>query len=252
VASYNPFIINRIDSINNLSIFYNYLMVCISSLIKRLSIQADQKSKGLYWADQIKEFGIDISPDNDYTILRQIYYALSVMPVKLVKACGITEIFLKNLGPNRKYFPNHGYFYPEDKSITLNRDIFINPDVPEDFFDKNRYYLSRPIQTLTHEIGHSFDHALNDISKKSEWMSLSGWSFVPRKGLKRLIINEPGMPSVVGEMYYSPKAEFTRYYARRNSWDDLADSFAFYVGNLKDKVPADKRAYLDTLLKKYY
>jgi hypothetical protein len=56
---------------------------------------------------------------------------------------------------------------------------------------------------------------------------------------------------MVGEWYYDPKAGFTRFYAKRNPWDDWADSFSFYVGGLK-KLPDNKTEYFDKLLKKYY
>jgi hypothetical protein len=72
--------------------------------------------------------------------------------------------------------------------------------------------------------------------------------------LKRLFIKgQGGVPDVIGEMYFDPRiAEFTRFYAKRNSWDDFADSGAYYLGGLKEKVPATKRKYFDNLLKKYY
>lgn len=83
-------------------------------------------------------------------------------------------------------------------------------------------------------------------------MELSGWSKEPVPGLQRLSIKEPGTPEVIGEMYFDPGAGFTRFYAKRNPWDDFADSFAFYVAGMKSKVPGNKKEYFDKLLKQYY
>jgi hypothetical protein len=232
-------------------------MLLISRFLKKLANSS-------IWQDKIKEkFGIQCQTKEpgsvlDPIILRQTYQILSLMPTELVRACGVTNLSFSGLmGPSLPRFPNHGYFNPGDNSITLNNNIFLHPDVQEDFFDEHGYYLSRPTQTLVHEMGHALDDAFGDISQKSEWMSLSGWSFEPKLGLKRLVINEPGKPPIIGEMYYNPKIgggakNFTRFYAMRNSWDDMADSFSFYVAGLRDKVPANKRAYLENLLKKYY
>jgi hypothetical protein len=154
------------------------------------------------------------------------------------------------MGRSRFFSPNHGYFV--GNQVALNADIFYHPDHPEDFSDGQGHFITRSAETLLHEIGHAFDSQFGDLSLKEDWMELSGWSKEPMPGHKRLIIREPGTPEVVGEMFYAPEAQFTRFYASRNSYDDWADSFAFYVAGMKTKVPATKRAYFDRLLKKYY
>jgi hypothetical protein len=175
-----------------------------------------------------------------------------MMPVQLVKDCGVTDLYIsEKMGPSKSYYPNHGYYDPATKSVTLNADIFENPDTPDDFYDENYHFVSRPCQTLLHEFGHSLDAECGELSMKEDWLKLSGWSKDAKPGLKQLIIDEPGMPRVVGEMFYNSKAKFTRFYARRNPWDDWADSFGFYFSGLRDKVPQTKRAYFDSLLKKY-
>jgi hypothetical protein len=230
-------------------------MIKLSSELRKL---ADfLKTSYEYWADKIKNtYGIQVQQHNnkeivdDPVILRQIYLILSRMPAKIVKDCGVNTLSIRNdMGPNRPYYPNHGYY--RDRSVTLNADIFYNPDEPIDFKDYRGYFVSRPAQTLIHEFGHAYDEFHGDLSLKSEWLSLSGWSKEPKEGLKRLIINDPGAPKVVGEYYYNPKAGFVRFYAHRNPWDDMADSFAFYMAGLKDKLPDNKRQYFDRILAKY-
>jgi adenine specific DNA methylase Mod len=158
-----------------------------------------------------------------------------------------------DMGPNKPYYPNHGYYVNE--SVTLNSDCFYHPDRPDDFVDGNGYYMYRPAQTLYHEMGHSFDdfHEKEGVplSQQDAWLKLSGWSENFKLGLQRLIIKDKGAPEVIGEWFYDPKAGFTRFYARRNPWDDWADSFSFFVGGMK-KLPDNKQEYFEKLLGKYY
>ena len=154
------------------------------------------------------------------------------------------------MGPCKPYYPNHGYFI--DNSVTLNSDIFYNPDSPSDFMDYKGYFVTRPEQTLLHEFAHGYDEIHDFLSAKKDWLSLSGWSEKYFPGLKRLVINDKGAPEVKGEWFYDPTAEFTRFYAKKNPWDDWADSFAFYVSGLKNKVPSKKSDYLKSLLSSYY
>jgi len=209
-----------------------------------------------YWLKTLKSnYGIDIQAQpgvqDGFWIVRQVCQIFKPVPAELVKACGVNSLILRaDMGLNRSHFPNHGYYV--GNHIALNVDIFYHPDQPSDFMDHRGYFLTRPEQTLLHEISHAYDFHHGDLSKKDAWLKISGWSDVKKPGLKRLIINEPETPRVIGEMYYDPKAEFTRFYARRNSWDDWADSSAFYLGGLRDKVPTKKRSYFDNIYKNYY
>jgi hypothetical protein len=234
-------------------------MKIIISSLRRLSFELNRASEAVFWAKKIKDrFGIPSKAasnvDQIHWILRETYNILYPIPPELIKACEISAFIFRFLGISKPKFPNHGYYRESDKSITLNTDIFIHPDQPEDFIDDKGYFLTRAEETLLHEMGHSLDAALGNISTQSAWMKLSGWSKEPKPGLERLCIKDKGTPDVIGEMYYDPKFKadgFTRFYARRNPWDDFADSFSMWLG-LKDKVPATKARYLDNLLKKYY
>ena len=228
-------------------------MKSLESEIRKISSQV--QAAGEYWKDKLQEdFGVLASSSEgkpaDPIILRQVHQILSIMPAKLVKACGINRLLTReDMGPSRPYLPNHGYFF--DHSVTLNSDIFYNPDTPDDFIDHRGYFVSRPTQTLLHEMGHGLDSVKGDLSLKEPWLKLSSWSATSQPGLKRLVIKEKDMPEMTGEWFYDPKAEFTRFYAKRNPWDDWADSFAFYVCRM-DNCPSKQREYFDNLLKPYY
>jgi len=220
----------------------------------RSSVWKMDDSSTLYWVKKIKnEFGLQILITKGlltpHIILRQIYQILSKIGAPLVKACGIKKLVVRgDMGPNKPYYPNHGYFH--DDVVAINADTFYSPDQPDDFFDYRGYFTTRPEQTLIHEFGHGFDEHHGMLSTKPAWLRLSGWSETPRPGLKRIVIQEPGSPLVIGEMFYDPKAKFTRFYAKRNSWDDWADSFSFYIAGLKS-CPENKANYFKKLLSKY-
>jgi hypothetical protein len=256
---------------DNLLIIPSSTMVLISSSLKKLSFELykgrciDVKCADViypvdtsYWAQKIQsKFGLPFqsNPDiKDFSwILREIYLTLEPIPPDLIKACGVSGLILRNdMGPNKEFYPNHGYYRESNKTVTLNSDIFVHPDQPDDFFDPNGYHLTRAQQTIYHEFGHGFDANFGEISLQPAWMVLSGWSKEFKPGLEKLHIKEKGAPEVTGEYYYNPKAHFTRFYARRNPYDDFADSFSFYIAGLKDKVPPNKAEYFAKLLKKFY
>lgn len=229
---------------------YDVEKVCISNALRKVIAQVDVA----HWADKIQgTYGIKpvLMPDvvDGGSLLRQSYQALNHFPPKLVRACGIRELIFRNdMGPNRTHYPNHGYFLPSAQTITLNADIFYHPDQPDDFFDHRRYFITRPEQTILHEFAHGYDWNNGRPSSKPDWLRLSGWSETPRKGLRQIRIREEGCPEHYGEWYYHPEAEFTRFYAKKNPWDDYADSLSFYVGGLKAAVPSKKRFYFDRMM----
>ena len=208
-----------------------------------------------YWSDIIgKRYGLstELGPKvtDGHLILREVAEILRPIPQDLIRNCGITRLLIRNdMGPNKPYYPNHGYFTGDQ--VALNADIFYHPDLPDDFFDHRGYFVTRPQQTLIHELGHGYDEHNGNLSLKEDWLKLSDWSENFKPGLKRLIIDEKKAPKIVGEWFYNPEAGFTRFYAKRNPWDDWADSFAFYAANLKDKVPPNKTGYFKNLLGQY-
>lgn len=232
-------------------------MVTLSGMLRKAASVINSADIA-YWDAQLKSrFGLDVRADegtaNPHLLFRQLYYCFMPIPPALVRDCGITDVlFRSDMGPNRRYSPNHGYFQPGAGLVALNADCFWHPDQPDDFVDAQGYQVSRAVQTAVHEFGHGFDDHFGDLSLKPDWTKLSGWSETPQPGLIRLRIKESDSPEVIGEWCYDPKSEFTRFYGKRNPWDDWADCFAFYVGGVRGRVPATKRAYFDKLLAKYY
>ncbi len=228
-------------------------MITLASQIRKVARRSEtdffeSKLKHLYGLDVI------IGPKvyDAHCILRQICNILEPVPPSLIKKCDINTLRLRNdMGPNKLFYPNHGYYDTKDE-IALNADIFYNPDLPDDFFDHRGYFMTRPQQTLLHEFGHAYDWANGNLSYKDNWTKLSGWSPEYKDGLKRLVINDKRAPKVVGEWFYDPKSEFTRFYAKRNPWDDWADSSAFYMGDMKSKVSKTKITYFDNVFGRYY
>jgi hypothetical protein len=235
-------------------------MKILTASLRRLSFEMSRASEASFWAEKIKSrFGLPSRADSEidgiYWILRETYNILRLIPPALIKDCGVTALIFKYLGENKPLYPNHGFFRESDKTVTLNSDMFIHPDQPEDFFDGHRYFITRSAETLYHEFGHGFDACHGELSLQPAWMKLSGWSKEPGPGLERLHIKDREAPEVIGEYYYDSKYKangFTRFYAMRNPWDDMADSFSFFISGMKDRVPDSKRVYLDKLLKKYY
>ncbi len=231
-------------------------MITVASYLRYSAIKIASETNLDHWTSRLNdEYGLMPELDGGVKdgpfILRQVNNIFRPIPNDLIKDCGINSLLIRSdMGPNKPYYPNHGYFV--GNQVALNEDIFHNPDLPDDFYDHHGYFLTRPQQTLIHEFGHGYDAFHNDLSLQPKWLKLSGWSEEPKEGLKRLIIKDPGVPKVVGEWYYDPKAQFTRFYAKRNPWDDFADSFAFYTAGMRNKVPKNKEDYFDTLLKKYY
>lgn len=227
-------------------------MKTVASYIRKLA----SESSITHWTERLRDrYGLEaeLGPKviNGHIILREVANILQPVPPELIRNCGINHLLIRNdMGPNKPYYPNHGYF--TGNQIALNADIFYNPDQPDDFYDHRGYFVTRPQQTLIHELGHGYDEHNGNLSLQDNWLTLSNWNKDFKPGLKRLIIDEKKAPKIVGEWFYNPEAGFTRFYAKRNPWDDWADSFAFYAANMKTKVPSQKVNYFNNLLKNYY
>jgi len=197
-------------------------------------------------------YDIEVDPDTDDEFVSVLSDSLDRLPAELVRDCGIKTLGFEDLGPSKEYYPNHGKY--KDNTLYINHQIIEDPTLivdPDSGSSVNKFD-----QTLYHELGHGWDEVNGsdgqELSLKKEWMRLSGWSKDPIPGYKRVIIQEPGSPVMKGEYYYSPDAGFTRFYARRNPFDDWADTFSYYVAGLKSFIPENKIAYFDDKLHKYY
>lgn len=192
-------------------------------------------------------YNISIKDNPTWEQTEDLQEALTRVPVALIKACGIETLQFKDLGISKEYYPNHGYYVAN--TLVLNSQL---KEDPNSYKDDSGKIMDKFEQTLFHELGHGYDAKEGLLSDKKEWLELSGWSEKPKKGLKKVIIDEPGSPKVEGEWYFDPKASFTRFYAKRNPWDDFADSFCYYVFGMKSFLPDNKIEYFDEKLKKYY
>lgn len=220
----------------------------ISSRLRDISAALFKKDSG---EEIFRKYGIIISKDTDPRYISLVKSCLGTIPPQLVKDCGIHKLGFKDLGHSKEYYPNHGLYTP-DGVLLLNVQIVDDPSIDQDNSGK---ILTKFNQTLYHELGHGWDEKQGgkiELSKQPEWLNLSGWSEKPVPGHRRIIIREEGCPELKGEWYYSPSAKFVRFYGKRNPWDDWADTFAYYVANLKDKIPVKKLEYFDQKLSGYY
>jgi hypothetical protein len=217
---------------------------CIASII-----DGDSDNKDLL-SGIVEIYGITVEPTSSPECIRSIYWSLSRLNPDIVRKCGIKKLSFQDLGPSRKFYPNHGLYI--NNTLVLNDRLLNDPSVIID--SDNRVILNKLDQTFYHELGHGWDEYQGDkgdMSLEEDWLSLSGWSKYPKPGLKRIKIREKDCPEIIGEYYYSPHARFTRFYAKRNPWDDWADTFSYYVGGAKSYIPKDKVDYFDKILKKY-
>lgn len=219
--------------------------------LRRIAIDLEEHSRKSDLFSGIKEiYGIDVDNKTSPECMQALYGSLQRLNPEVVKLCGIKSLSFDDLGPSKEYYPNHGKYI--NNTLVLNDQLLKDPRIIVD--PDNGAILNKLDQTLYHELGHGWDEFQGedgDLSLKEEWLTLSGWSKYPKPGLKRIHIKEKGTPELIGEYYYSPYARFTRFYAKRNPWDDWADTFSYYVGGALSYLPKDKTAYFDKLLKKY-
>jgi hypothetical protein len=221
----------------------------IHSIVAKISENSESSnlSKGIK-----DEYGIEVLPGNSVKNVQKLLEALNRLPTQLVKDCKIITMDFEDLGPSKKYYPNHGKYCKG--VLTLNDRIL--EDISVEVDKKNNAKISKFEHTYYHELGHGFDekkHEKEDwLSLKEDWLKLSGWSEKPIPGHKRIVIRDEDSPELVGEWYYSPEAEFPRFYGKRNPWDDWADCFSYYVAGLHYYLPESKRKYFDKILKEYF
>jgi len=103
--------------------------------------------------------------------------------------------------------------------------------------------------TLAHEIGHGVFLSLSPEQQK-EWKAISGWKEGSGEGQAAPYKEKrPGWPKETSTETHREGAKFTRHYAERNSDEDFADSFGFYALGQKSRVPQEKLAFLEKVLR---
>lgn len=224
----------------------------IAHQLRKIAAEISESDKKVDLLKKIRDrYDIKVDPSSSHECVQALYESLKRLKPQLVKDCGIKVMGFDDLGPSREYYPNHGKYL--DGTLVLNERLLDDPTLIKD--QKSGSTMNKFEQTFYHELGHGWDDAMapgeDDLSVHEEWTGISGWSEKPKKGLRRIRIRDRGCPEVVGEWYYSPEAKFTRFYARRNPWDDWADSFSYYVGDCKSFLPKDKVDYFDKRLSRY-
>lgn len=218
--------------------------------IRKVAVDLEDYSRKANLFSAIKEiYDIDVDKNVDPECIRALYSSLQRISPELVRQCGIKSLSFEDLGPSKEYYPNHGKYV--NNTLVLNTQLLTDPLIIVD--PDNKSILNKFDQTLYHELGHGWDEFQGEdgeLCLKDEWLSLSGWSKYPKPGYKRIHIKEKSTPEIIGDYYYSPYAKFTRFYAKRNPWDDWADSFAYYVGGAKSYLPKNKIEYFEKILKK--
>jgi hypothetical protein len=226
----------------------NYNLIC---RLRRIAADISEINKRQDVLSAIKSiYDIEVDPKSPPECIRMLSESLQRLNPELVKGCGIKSMAFEDMGPSKEYFPNHGKYI--NHTLVLNEQLLEDPRIIVDL--EHGVILNKFDQTFYHELGHGWDENNGEgteLSLKADWVDLSGWSKYPKPGLKRVRIHEDGAPEVVGEYYYSPNARFTRFYAKRNPWDDWADSFSYYVGNAKSYLPGNKIKYFEKVLSKY-
>jgi hypothetical protein len=194
----------------------------------------------------LKKYDMAVMPGSPPELVGRIAQALKALPEKLIKDCGIRLIGFQDLGPSREYYPNHGLYV--NNKLILNSQLIDDPTVYVDGIAGKK--LEAFDHILYHEMGHGWDMVKGELSLKPEWLNLSGWVEDPTSGKVRIIIRDKDVPEpLVGEWYYTPGTKFVRYYARRNPWDDFADTFAFVAAGMRGFIPDDKFNYFDEKIK---
>ena len=188
----------------------------------------------------LSHYGIRVPAFSPPDLVARSLRSLSLLPTQLVRDCGVVHLLFEDMGISKEYSPNHGLY--TKNTVTLNTQLVDDPLLFRD--PENGRELNRFDHTLYHEFGHGWDMQRDELSTKPEWLSLSGWSKTPQPGkVKVLIKDKDENADIVGEWCYDPSAEFVRFYARTNPWDDFADTFTFIVAGLVGFVPPLKMKY---------
>ena len=225
--------------------------IALVSHLRRIASDLSDKADVMQLVSSIENnFKIKVDPNCDPECIVKLHSSLHKLNPQLVIDCGIKEMSFENMGPSKEYFPNHGKYIND--TLVLNDQLLSDENQIVD--EQSGNFLNKFDQTLFHELGHGWDENNgdgSDLSLEEDWTNLSGWSKYPKPGLKRIRIREKGTPEIVGEYYYNPAAKFTRFYAKRNPWDDWADTFSYYVGGLTNLLPNNKISYFNNILGKY-
>lgn len=179
----------------------------------------------------------EIELDKTFTLreIKVISEGLSYYNTKFIKN-RIDKIIRKDMGAVRGRW----------KNTEKKKWMFLNPKI---FNFKKRWKnqdvdIPYAIFTVVHETAHCIDY-LERISFSKEWQSISGFKKcdihdkVP-DGYIRYIERRPGRKGPKkSEWIHKEDSNFCRKYSSKNPREDFADSLAFYVLGLAEKIKGD-------------
>lgn len=190
----------------------------------------------LYAADDEKVVGYQgFTPQQEAVIRRKMENIPEAMRKTFVGVRSAPELGAK-----------HGQYLPETKVILLNPKMFES----KRYFGTNDGIKIHELDyVIFHEIGHGvFETATKKI--QNAWRALSGWKKGQGPGqAKPYVEKRPGWAEYKAKETPSKDAEFTRKYGMKNSNEDFSDHFSYVMNGRKDKVPDDKREFLEKYLK---
>lgn len=192
--------------------------------------------------------GVAIDPDLTEDQAKKVVLTFSHLPEEFVKRY-LKTLVLANLGAV------HGKWEHEGKTMTINPSVF---DMKK-YFGGGRFITSVPeyVHVLIHELLHSLDTHFS-LADSKKWLEISGWKFSPKKtpdGCARYIENRPGWDKRgprASRWVYKRGANFVRNYAKKNPYEDYAESACFYtmglLNSFKGQVGAKKIKFVKKVM----
>lgn len=169
---------------------------------------------------------------------------LSKIPQGLVQKV-FSKIELDNeLANTNSKFKSYGKYNKVTKELRVNPAVFNS----EDFLSKDK---SNKMSKLEHALYHEFGHSIDEVYKFSEdpnWLKLSGWEQNYKGNDKKRLVIPIDNGNIESLWYYSSNASFPRWYASRSPKDDFAECTSFYLGGLSDRLPKDKKQFIEGII----
>lgn len=98
----------------------------ITSYLRIIASELKEKSESEDLSKKLKdEYGVTVLPGNKPENIKKLYESLKKLPAQLVRDCKIDTMDFKDLGPSKKFYPNHGSY--KKGVLTINEQILSDP-----------------------------------------------------------------------------------------------------------------------------